>query len=258
MGIKDKKDISDSPYLNDEFIKSEELLGQLLRNGPIPNNELAENTNLYLSPRTLKRQLFFNFLYQLSLEINGNIALFGVRWGREISLMESLRTIYEPFNSSRKIIAFDTFEGFPSVDQKDQKFNENLLKEGHLSTTKNYIEHLKKVLIERQKLDPLPNIERTFIVKGDATEGLKNYLEDHPESIFSFIYFDFDLYKPTIECLKQLIPFLTKGSVIGFDQLNSFVCPGETIALRELLGTNKVKVQRSKQFSGHGSFFIWE
>ena len=44
---------------------------------------------------------------------------FGVRWGRNMSLYTSLRHIYEPYNSSREIIGFDTFEGFPSVDPKD-------------------------------------------------------------------------------------------------------------------------------------------
>ena len=58
MNIKDKKDIFDSPYLDNNFIQAETELGDLLRESPIPNNELAENTNIYLSPRTLKDNYF--------------------------------------------------------------------------------------------------------------------------------------------------------------------------------------------------------
>ena len=59
--------------------------------------------------------------------------------------MESFRTIYEPFNASRKIIGFDTFEGLTSVSEKDQSSNSKELKEGHLSLITNYEEHLKEV-----------------------------------------------------------------------------------------------------------------
>ena len=44
---------------------------------------------------------------------------FGVRWGQNLVTLSNLRGIYEPFNYSRKIIGFDTFEGFPSVHEKD-------------------------------------------------------------------------------------------------------------------------------------------
>ena len=37
---------------------------------------------------------------------------FGVRWGQNLITLNNLRGIYEPFNHSRKIIGFDTFEGF--------------------------------------------------------------------------------------------------------------------------------------------------
>ena len=128
---------------------------------------------------------------------------------------------------------------------------------GNLSTTST-VDHLSDVLNIRRKLDPLQNIERTYLVKGDATKTLNAYLKDHPETIISFAYFDFDLYEPTLECLKLITPYLTKGAIVGFDELNSFVCPGETVAVRELLGLKNYKVNRSKDFSGHGSYIIWE
>ncbi len=44
---------------------------------------------------------------------------FGVKWGQNLALFQSFRGMYEPYNHNRKIIGFDTFEGFPSVDKKD-------------------------------------------------------------------------------------------------------------------------------------------
>ena len=50
------------------------------------------------------------------------------------SLVFLLRGIYEPFNRHRKIIGFDTFTGFPSINIKDGK--SDLMKKGQLSLTK--------------------------------------------------------------------------------------------------------------------------
>ena len=57
------------------------------------------------------------------------------------------------------------------------------------------------------------------LVKGDAPEGLRKYLDAHPETIVAFAYFDMDLYEPTRECLEILKDYTTKGTVIGFDEL---------------------------------------
>lgn len=39
-------------------------------------------------------------------------------------------------------------------------------------------------------------------------------------------------------------PFLTKGSIIGFDELLDPQFPGETVALRESLGLQNLAIQR--------------
>ena len=42
---------------------------------------------------------------------------------------------------------------------------------------------------------------------------LKDYLKRHPETIFSFCYFDMDLYQPTKECIEILKDRLPKGAI---------------------------------------------
>ena len=100
---------------------------------------------------------------------------------------------------------------------------------------------------------PLKKFE---LVKGDATKTIKEYLERNPQTVIALAYFDLDLYEPTKECLKAILPFLTKGSIIGFDELNAEVFPGETIAFREVLGNN-FKIEKSKM-SSQESFIVYE
>lgn len=84
-------------------------------------------------------------------------------------------------------------------------------------------------------------------MERDATETLPQYLKDNPETIIALAYFDFDIYTPTKVCLEALIPHLTKVSVLAFDELNCPDFPGETIALREVLGLSRYAIRRDPQ-----------
>lgn len=167
----------------------------------------------------------------------------------------ALRGIYEPFNRHRKIIGFDTFEGFEEISEKDG--GSDLMRVGNLSTTFGYFSYLEKILNHHEKLDPLNHIKRYEIIKGDAPKMLLSYLEDYPETIFSLVYFDMDVYTPTLQCLEIIKPRLTKGSVIGFDEINDHDSPGETLALIESFGLNKISLKRHK-FTSRVSYFIYE
>ena len=39
---------------------------------------------------------------------------------------------------------------------------------------------------------------------------------------------------------------VTKGTVIGFDQLNDHDFPGETLALKEVFGWNKIQIKKER------------
>jgi hypothetical protein len=227
-------------------------LNQLFENCPIPENEKLANSGLFVKRQDLTKQLFFNELYSKIVDLHGVIMEFGVRWGQNLVTLNNLRGIHEPFNYSRKIIGFDTFSGFQNVDLKDGKHE--IIKKGAFSVTKDYEKYLKEVLDCHENECPVSHIKKNTIIKGDAVIMLKKYLKKHPETIIAFAYFDFDVYEPTKKCLELIKPHLTKGSIIGFDELNDSQFPGETIALKESLGLNNIAIRRSK-YSGIQSYF---
>src|SRR3989304_10131467 len=94
---------------------------KLFKECPIPENEMLLNMGLFLVPQTLSRILFLDFLYRQILPVQGVVFDLGTRWGQNLSLFTTLRGIYEPFNRLRKIVAFDTFEGFKGFDTQDGK-----------------------------------------------------------------------------------------------------------------------------------------
>lgn len=225
------------------------------RNCPIPNQEVLANVGIFQKRQELTKQLFFNLLYEEHiLGSHGVIMEFGVRWGQNLVTLNNLRGLHEPFNYNRKIIGFDTFSGFPSVNNKDGKHD--AVREGSFTVTENYKDYLKSLLDFHESESPLSHIKKNTLVQGDAVIELKKYLEAHPETIIAFAWFDFDIYEPTLECLKMIRPYLVKGSVVGFDELNDPGFPGETIALNEAFGLNNVRLRRNK-FSGMQSYFVF-
>jgi len=235
---------------------TETVLGERLRHAPIPDDELTHNAALFMAPRTIKRMFFLDEIYRACLPVHGIIIEFGVRWGRDLAVFDALRTIYEPFNISRRIVGFDTFEGFPSVHPKDG--GDPVMTTGSYGTAPGYFEQLGETFALRQTLDPLAHLQRWEINKGDAGTQLEAYLERHPETIVALAYFDLDIYEPTKRCLELLKPFVTKGTVLAFDELNLPKCPGETVALREVYGLDKVRIRRSQHFSGQPSYLVIE
>src|SRR4051794_524849 len=139
----------------------------------------------------------------------------------------NLRGIYEPFNHSRKIIGFDTFEGFPDVDSKDGNFS----KIGDYSTMEDYETVLERILTIHERFSPIPHMKKFELVKGDASVSAERWLAENPHAIVSMAIFDRDVYKPTRDVLEQIRPRLTRGSLLVFDELNCPHFPGETAAL---------------------------
>jgi len=227
----------------------------LLKNCPIPEEQVLSNLGLFLNSKNLSRILFMNELYRRIIEVQGVVLEFGTRWGQNLSLFAALRGIYEPFNRHRKIVGFDTFAGFPSVTPKDGE--SALMREGNLSVTEDYQLYLERVM-QMQELDnPISHIRKFDLRKGDAVVELEHYLAENPETIVALAYFDFDLYEPTKRCLELIRPYLVKGSVLGFDELNDPDSPGETVALREVYGMNNIRLRRY-QYASRVSYFTME
>jgi hypothetical protein len=195
-------------------------------------------------------------MYQYILALHGVGMVFGVRWGRDLAALQHLRNIYEPMNYTRKFIGFDTFEGFTSVHKNDG--DAAVVRTGGYSVPANYEEHLRRVLFEREAMLPYNHLAKIELCKGDAMRIVQNYLEEHPETVVAFAYFDFDLYEPTRVCAELIKPYLCKGAVVAFDEYMHPTFPGETRAVREVFGS-PVKMQRVPQVSpGHPGFLIFE
>mgnify|MGYP000341883858 CR=1 FL=1 len=202
-----------------------------------------ENFPKYVRRQNLTRFLVLYEIFKKVLNVKGSIIECGVNEGYGISSWAKFSAILEPVNLTRRIYGFDTFEGFPSVDKKDgQSDNASV---GSYSVADDYELYLDQVLAYHESESPISHLKKYELVKGDASKTLEKYLQQHPETIVALAYFDFDIYEPTKKCLELIKGRLSKGSIIGFDELNFSEFPGETIAFDEVLGIQNYRIVRS-------------
>ncbi|MBL77069.1 MAG: crotonobetainyl-CoA--carnitine CoA-transferase [Chloroflexi bacterium] len=224
-------------------IKNREEFQKIFKTIPIPESEIFQNLGLFINRQSWSRILFLHELYKKIIPIPGNIFEFGTRFGQIMSFYTSLRGIYEPYNWSRKIIGFDTFEGFPKEPHKKDG-GHSATSKGAYSTEKNYEEILEKILEYHESENPISHIKKFEIVKGDIEKTLDGYLNQNPHTLIALAYIDFNLYEPTKYVLEKIKPFLTKGSILAFDDMNHDTFPGETRAISEVLGLEKISLRR--------------
>lgn len=218
---------------------------QLFAHSPIEPAELVySQLSLYMPRQELARVLFLADIYRERIVSSAGILMeFGTCWGRTAATLTNLRSIFEPFNFTRKLVVFDTFAGLTGTEAKDG--SHQLARDGAYSTTAGYEEHLAAVLEYHESEAPLHHIRKHEIVKGDAAATVPEYLRQHPEAIIAMAFFDFDIYHPTRACLEAIKPHLARSSILVFDQLNCPEYPGETLALKEVFGLGACSLVRS-------------
>lgn len=180
-------------------------------------------------------------IFKKILNVHGAILECGVHQGGGLMTWGILSSIFEPVNHIRKIVGFDTFEGFMSINEKDIADNEHTQKGG---LAVNSYEDLKKAIQHYDTFRPLGHINKIELVKGDASLTIASYIENNPHLVVALLYLDFDLFVPTRDAINLLKSRMPKGAVIVFDELNVKEWPGETQAVHETLGINNLRIER--------------
>ena len=226
---------------NSEQLKNDEKFKDLAINVIHDSGENWSINSLSVMKRnSIARIVYYYELYQKCINVPGVICEFGVHWGAGISTLLNLRSILEPYNSSRHIIGFDTFEGFASTHSKD---GENL-QDGDYETPSGYEKILSKILEYHESIAPFPEVRKHQLVKGNVLDTVPIWLNDNPHASISMAVFDMDIYTPTKATLELILDRMPKGALLVFDEFNCPFFPGETQAVNEVLGIRNLRLQK--------------
>ncbi len=210
---------------------------------------LGETEKFHHFARFTPRPVVANFLNRYEIfkrvtGIHGSIVEGGVNLGQGLFSWLHFSSILEPYNHSRRVIGFDTFDGFTHVNDKDQG--------GLYENNQDWVDFRNKQSIleletsikahdSQRVLSQIPKVE---IVQGDATKTIPSYIEKNPHIIVALMHIDFDVYAPTKAALEYFVPRMPKGAIIAFDEINDPNAPGETLALIESVGLKIGKLER--------------
>lgn len=191
-----------------------------LMNGYASTPEEKERSlGLFLRGSLLARILAVAHIYQQIVEIPGIVFDIGTWRGQTAVLCENFRAIYEPLHFNRRIVCFDTFEGYAGFGDQDRATA--LHQEGTYSVGGTaYADHLAHLLQVHERANAMGhNNGKHQVIAGDCRETIPAFFEDHPNEILSLAFFDVNALAPTREALDQVWKRLAPGGIVAFWQL---------------------------------------
>lgn len=241
---------------SDSNMKQFEAISSLFEAEDIDLIEKIEAFGKYVSRQSIAKFLTKYELFKRMLHQNGSIVECGVLHGAGLLTWAKLSSIFEPANHTRKIIGFDTFEGFPELDAKDMDTGSSVHLEKKGLTGSSYGNVLKAIRVYDINR-PVSHIPKVEVIEGDICETAEDYVKNNPHLVVSLLYLDLDIYLPTKKALEIFVPRMPRGSIICFDELNAKIFPGETAAVDEVLGLGNLNIQRFP-FDSYVSYAVVE
>ena len=206
------------------------------------NVDKLKNFNKYVPRQSLALFLAKNELFKRIVGVHGHVMECGVFLGGGLMTWAQLSAIYEPVNHVRRVVGFDTFQGFPGFHPKDGEPQIEYAKVGGLST--GALEDVNESIRLFDLNRPIGHIGRVELVAGDALETIPAYVEENAHLVVAMLYLDFDLYEPTKVAIENLLPRMPRGAILAFDELNQKNWPGETRAVLETVGIRNLRIER--------------
>lgn len=195
----------------------------------------------YARRQQLKRFLAMYEVFKMILPVKGSIVECGVFRGFGFMSWFKLSSILEPENLTRQIYGFDTFEGFPSVADKDDYPDSQTIIGGLAADSQAELLELIEIADQDRFLGHIP---KAHLIKGDISQTAPQFIQDNPHLLVSLLFLDADLFEPTQSALEAFVPRMPKGAILAFDELDNPQWPGETLALLETMGAGNLKLQR--------------
>jgi hypothetical protein len=207
-------------------------LSSILEETPHSAFHLLTHWPVYTKRISLVRFLAHLKLFEMVLDMPGNIVELGVSRGVSFFTWHKLLEVFCPCDTSRKVIGFDSFEGLTDFNDKDGSFS-TINDKGVGGWSAKDVERELFALNELHNGDNILARERSRLVKGRVQETLVSTLDSMPGMRIALLHFDLDLYEPTLYALEKLWDLVLPGGVLVFDEYALPPWGGEVLAWEE-------------------------
>jgi hypothetical protein len=225
-------------------------LFSLLKQYPASAEETERSLGLFLRGSLLARIFAIRELYEKIVMKPGIIVDLGTWRGQTAVVCENLRAIFEPLHFNRRIVCFDTFQGY--VGFSDQDKATELHNDGTYGVEADYAKYLTTLLLLHEKSNAMGhNHGKHTVVQGDCRVTLPQYLSENPHELVALAFFDLNSFDPTEASFHQIYERLIPGGVVGFWQLTREVIPAEgKVYNKSILNRVSHSIHRAQFYPG--------
>jgi len=223
--------------------------------------EIQQDFPAYTSRMLLTRFLAYYELFRMVQSKPGWIVECGIYRGFSYFSLGKFLEIFCMGDKTRKILGFDSFEGFSELAPEDggEKAAATRKKGGtNPSDFKNDFFELLKL----NNLDAFaPWVERMQVVKGDARFTIPQYATENPGLRIALLHIDIDIYEPVSIALENFYPRVVPGGVVVLDEYAHQDWPGESAALEQYFKKNNLPIPDLQTFGWCGTpttYFVKE
>jgi SAM-dependent methyltransferase len=235
----------------EESISARSELFELLKSYPATEVEAERSLGLFLRASLMSRIFGIRELYEQIIDLPGIIVDVGTWRGQTAVVCENLRAIFEPLHFNRRIVAFDTFEGYQGFSERDNPTDTH--GEGTYNVGLDYATYLEQLLVLHEKNNAMGhNNGKHTVISGDCRETIPQFFLDNSHEVVSLAFFDVNSYDPTEKAFESLFERLVPGGIISFWQLTR----GERVQAEgnfyadRVLNRHKHSLHRSKFYPG--------
>lgn len=238
-------------YSPAESVDARMQIFQLMNTYEATDEEKERSLGLFLRGSLMARIFAIADIYKQIVDIPGAIFDIGTWRGQTAVVCENLRAIFEPLHFNRRIVCFDTFEGYKGFSDKDKATA--LHKDGTyaLSGT-DYAEFLRQLLSLHEQANAMGhNHGKHKVIAGDCRKTIPDFFEASPNEYVALAFFDVNSYEPTWQAFEHVWAHLVPGGIAAFWQLTRNTIPAEARVYSEkILQKYPHRLQRSATYPG--------
>ena len=146
-----------------------ERLSNAFENSRLPLTSRLANFSRHTRRQDIARFLAKYELFKLALPANGSVVECGVFCGGGLASWVHFSACLEPYNHTRRVIGFDTFDGFPTIAREDDKLGSSRhLSVGAFRTHSTIQDEIMEMMAIHDSNRPVGQIPKVELVAGDA------------------------------------------------------------------------------------------
>jgi hypothetical protein len=238
-------------YSPPEALEARAALFQEFKRYPGTEEEIERSLGLFLRGSLLARILAVTDLYRQIVALPGTIFDVGTWRGQTAVLCENLRAVFEPLHFNRRIVCFDTFQGYKGFSTKDRPTE--LHHDGTYTLAgEGYAELLSRLLVLHEKSNALGNNHgKHRVIPGDCRQTIPAFFEANPNEYLALAFFDVNAYEPTLDAFEAVWPRLVPGGIAAFWQLSRDTIPAEArVYAEKILPRYPHRLHRAATYPG--------